>query len=151
MCISLSSLCSIVQFLLLPVCSAHGLSSFQAGDTKLEKNLPWDSNIFDMENWLWKSNLNFVTFWQLAITPILKIQSFPLGMLIFKQKCFQFCTPTWKLNNPYYHTTHGPCITLLLVWEKVILFKFGLVILWAEHLAKSLIPSPVLHCLETLC
>jgi hypothetical protein len=45
--------------------------------------------IFDIENWLWKSN--FSTFWYLLITPILKIQSFPFGMLIFRQKSFQFC------------------------------------------------------------
>ena len=40
------------------------------------------------------------------ITPILKIQLFSLGMLIFRQKYFQFCTPTWKLNNLYYHSTY---------------------------------------------
>ena len=26
-------------------------------------------------------------------------------MLIFRQKYFQFCTPAWKLDNPYYHKT----------------------------------------------
>ena len=36
--------------------------------------------IFDIGNWLWKSN--FGTYWQLAINPKLKIQWFPLGMLI---------------------------------------------------------------------
>ena len=57
--------------------------------------------IFDIENWLWKSN--FGTFWHLPTTPILKIQYFPLGMLILSI----FVPPTWKLNNPYYHkSTH---------------------------------------------
>ena len=47
--------------------------------------------IFDIENWLWESN--FGTFWQLAINPKLKIQYFPLGMLILRQKSLQFCIP----------------------------------------------------------
>ena len=51
--------------------------------------------IFDLENWLWKSN--FGTFWQLTTTPILKIQSFRFGMLIL----LYFVPPAWKLENPY--------------------------------------------------
>ena len=39
-------------------------------------------------------------FGQLAITPILKMQSFPLGMLIFRQKSFQFCIPRLKNRQP---------------------------------------------------
>ena len=34
-------------------------------------------------------------FWQLATTQILKIQWFPLGMLILRQKYFKFCTPPY--------------------------------------------------------
>ena len=26
-----------------------------------------------------------------------------LGMLIFRQNFFHFCTPAWKIDNPYYH------------------------------------------------
>ena len=37
------------------------------------------SMIFDIENWLWKSN--FGTFWHLPISPILKIQSFSFGYI----------------------------------------------------------------------
>ena len=37
--------------------------------------------IFDIDNWLRKSN--FGTFWHLPINPIHKIQSFPLSLLIF--------------------------------------------------------------------
>ena len=44
--------------------------------------------IIDMENWLWKSN--FGTFWQLPINPILKIQYFPLNMLILRRKSLLF-------------------------------------------------------------
>ena len=51
-----------------------------------EKKIEKDSDDFDIENWLWKSN--FGTFWQLAINPKLKIQPFPLGMLILSQKSF---------------------------------------------------------------
>ena len=59
-------------------------------------------NIFDTENWFWKSN--FGTFWQLAINPDLKIQSFSLGILIF----FNFVSPIWKLHNLYCHNVDMP-------------------------------------------
>ena len=29
-------------------------------------------------------------------------------MLILRQKSFLFCTPAWKLDNPYYHILHVP-------------------------------------------
>ena len=45
-------------------------------------------------------------FWHLPNNPILKIQKFPLSMLIFRQKPFQFCTtPVWKLHNQYCHSS----------------------------------------------
>ena len=67
--------------------------------------------IVDIENWLWKKN--FVTFGQLPITNILKIQYAPLGMLIFRQT--YFVPPDWKLNSPYCHNEQCnreliPCI-----------------------------------------
>jgi hypothetical protein len=37
-----------------------------------EKKIEKDSDDFDIENWLWKSN--FGSFWQLAINPKIKIQ-----------------------------------------------------------------------------
>ena len=44
-------------------------------------------------------------FWQLATTPILKIQSFPLGMVIFRQKIFPILySPLEKFDNPYCHS-----------------------------------------------
>ena len=54
--------------------------------------------IFYVENWLWNSN--FGTLWYLPIISILKIQKFPLSMLIFRQKSFQFCTPRLKTPQP---------------------------------------------------
>ena len=57
--------------------------------------------IFDVENWLWKSNVG--TFWHLPINPFLKIQWFLLSMLILRQKPFYFCAPLRKLYNPYCH------------------------------------------------
>ena len=45
-----------------------------------KKIIEEDSDDFDIENWLWKSN--FGTFWQLTINPKLKIQSFPLGKYV---------------------------------------------------------------------
>ena len=53
--------------------------------------------ISDMTNWLWKSN--FGTFWQLAINPKLKIQQFPLSMLIFWAKIILI------LYTPFENTT----------------------------------------------
>ena len=53
--------------------------------------------ISDMKNWLWKSN--FGTFWQLAINPKLKIQQFPLSMLIFWAKIILI------LYTPFENTT----------------------------------------------
>ena len=41
-------------------------------------------------------------FWQLAITPILKIHDFPFGWILGKNLS-NFVSPTWKLDNPYYH------------------------------------------------
>ena len=54
-------------------------------------------------------NINFLitsfskmmlNFWYLPIAPILKIQWFPLSMLFFRQKSFQFCTPHLKTWQP---------------------------------------------------
>ena len=39
-------------------------------------------------------------FCHLPITPILKIQKLPLGMLIFRQKKFKFFTPPMKTRQP---------------------------------------------------
>ena len=88
----------------------YGLWSFQAGGTKLErflyknlhrKWLNFELNwyyysmkkklrkiriIFDIESWLLKSN--FGTFWQFTVNPKLKLQSFPLDMLILRQESF---------------------------------------------------------------
>ena len=56
----------------------------------MEKKLRKLRMIFDIENWLWKSN--FGTLWHLPVSPINKIQKFP---------------PAWKLDNPYCHSTEG--------------------------------------------
>ena len=42
--------------------------------------------------------MNFIAklmpnIWHLTNTPILKMQSYPLGMLIFRQRSFKFCIP----------------------------------------------------------
>ena len=66
--------------------------------SSMEKKLRKIPKILDKKNWLWM--LNFGPFWHLPITPILKVQSFPLGVLIFRQKYFQFCTPRLKTQQP---------------------------------------------------
>ena len=50
--------------------------------------------IFDLENWLWKSD--FGTFWHLPITPFLKIQWFPLTTVDFQPKTFLLLYPSFE-------------------------------------------------------
>ena len=45
-------------------------------------------------------------FWHLPINPILKIQKFPLSILILGKNLSNFLYPTWKLDNPYCHISH---------------------------------------------
>ena len=58
--------------------------------------------IFDIENWLWKSN--FGTFWQLAINP--KLNNFLWVCWFLSKNLSNFVSPIWKLQNPYCHTLH---------------------------------------------
>ena len=58
------------------------------------------SSFFDKTNY-YINLLLFIMmpyFWQLAINPKLKIQSFTLGLLIPMQKSLQFSTPALKLH-----------------------------------------------------
>ena len=49
------------------------------------------------------------TFWHLPIAPILRIQKFSFGILIFPI----LYPPARKLDNPYYHTEGQPCSTYI--------------------------------------
>ena len=58
--------------------------------------------IFEVENWLWKSN--FGIFWHL---PISNSQNSTMSSAYFdsyEKNLTYFVPPTWKLHNPYYHT-----------------------------------------------
>ena len=66
--------------------------------------------IFDIENWLWKSN--FVTFWQLAVNP--KFNNFLWVFWFLGKTFFNFITPAWQLNSPYYNTLPIPSIPTVL-------------------------------------
>ena len=60
-----------------------------------------------MEEWniqLYK--LCFLQLLRLPASPILKIQKFPLGMLILMQNLSKFVPLPWKLHNPYCHKAH---------------------------------------------
>ena len=60
--------------------------------------------IFDIENWLWKSD--FGTFWQIDTMSIQQIQSFPLGHHWFLAKNISnFVSLSWK------HDTWKPTIS----------------------------------------
>ena len=56
--------------------------------------------IFDIENWLWKSN--FGTFWHLPIRLISKIQSFHYDWFLVRNLP-NFVSLPWKLHNRYCH------------------------------------------------
>ena len=56
----------------------YGLWSFQTGGTKFERFLPKNQH----------TQRKFLKLLRLPISPILKIQTFPLGMLILRQKSF---------------------------------------------------------------
>ena len=60
-------------------------------------------------------------FWQLATTPILKIQNFHFGMFFFGKIIYDFVSPAWKLDNPYYHNWTVFKIKKLSkdIWKKV--------------------------------
>ena len=60
--------------------------------------------IFDIENWLLKVKLKG-TIWHLPITPILKIQQFPLGMLIFRQFFFPILQAPIENSTTHITTT----------------------------------------------
>ena len=80
--------------------------------------------VCDIEYWLWKSN--FGTFWQLAIDPKLKIQWYPLDMLILRQKsCKNFVSPAWKLHNPYCHTSRFSSEVIGLVRKNISWFIYS--------------------------
>ena len=69
-----------------------------------EKKLRKIPMIFDVENWLWKSN--FGTFWHVPTTPILKIQWFYLTIAyswFVGKNLSNFLSPDLKLHNPYCH------------------------------------------------
>ena len=57
--------------------------------------------IFDIENWLWKSN--FGTFWHLSITSILKFNHFLWVCWFLGKNLSNFVSPVGKLHNPYCH------------------------------------------------
>ena len=66
--------------------------------------------IFDIDNWLWKSN--FGTFWQLAINPTLKTQNSIISFWYVNSHAKIFLIlypPAWKLHNPYCHKLHPGC------------------------------------------
>ena len=105
------------------------MSSFQAGGTKLERFLPENQHtqrkIQNFENWcrgeiskighqfsnklilelMLSKNVN-----DLPTTSIFKIQEFPLGMLILRQKSFLFFIPGLKTQQsvlPYFWPQMG--------------------------------------------
>ena len=58
-------------------------------------------SIFDIENWLWK--YDFGTFWQAGAPHILKIQHFPLSMLILGQEACILGPTIFKIPQPNWH------------------------------------------------
>ena len=57
--------------------------------------------IFDIENWLWKSN--FGTIWHLPLTQFSKFNHFVWVCWFLGKNLSNFVPPVWKLHNPYCH------------------------------------------------
>ena len=80
--------------------------------------------IFDIENWLWKSN--FSTFWKLAINQKLKMQNFPFGTYVasYAKIFLILCSPDW-ISTTHFAITYVVILVTLLQfdWSKHILIK----------------------------
>ena len=55
--------------------------------------------IFDIENWLWKSNFDTSPLHQFS-----KFNSFHWVCWFLGKNLSNFVSPAWKIDNPYYHT-----------------------------------------------
>ena len=66
-----------------------------------EKKMRKIQMIFEIGNWLWKSN--FGTFWQLAIIQISKFNNFLWVYWFLGKNISNFVSPVWTLHNPYCH------------------------------------------------
>ena len=60
--------------------------------------------IFDVENWLWKSN--FGTFDTSPLHQFSKSNNSLLICWFLGKNVSNFVSPAWKLDNPYYHSNH---------------------------------------------
>ena len=60
--------------------------------------------IFDIENWLWKSN--FGTFWHPPLHQFSKFNNFLWVGWFLGKKLSNFVPPAWKLDNLYYNIIH---------------------------------------------
>ena len=48
-----------------------------------------------------------------------------------EQNSFQFCTPAWKLDNPYYHNMYMHWLDFIAYKNEIIRFTFGLLALFS--------------------
>ena len=96
----------------------YGLSSFQAGDTKLERFLPKNQHterkLLNFENWIngkvsksakiWLSKSIFLLFDTSPLTQFSKFNNFLWVCWILGKNLSNFVYPAWKLDNPYCHS-----------------------------------------------
>ena len=101
----------------------YGLSSFQAGGTKLERFLPKNQHrkLLNFGNWIngkgskiWlsksifyvKNHRNFSHFFFIEIHQFSKFTNFLQVCWFLGKNLCNFVPPAWKLDNPYYHNVH---------------------------------------------
>ena len=82
--------------------------SFQTGGYEIRQIFAYHTlrNFLNLENWtngkprgvkiINFKNSDFCKLMRLPISPKFKIQKFPFGMLILRQKSYKFCTPRLK-------------------------------------------------------
>ena len=71
-----------------------------------EKRLRKIRIIFDIENWLWKSNVDTI-FYTSPLTQFSKFNNFLWVCWFLSKNLSNFLPPVWKLHYPYCHNLHG--------------------------------------------
>ena len=79
----------------------------------IEKRLRKIRMIFDIENWLWKSNFGLC---HLPLIQNSKFNHFLLVCWFLGKSLSNFVSPVWKLHNPYCHNNPDPAEYFQIKW-----------------------------------
>ena len=71
-------------------------------------------------------------FYKSPFQPFSKFNNFLwICRFLVEQNSFQFCTPAWKLDNPYYHNMYMHWLDFIAYKNEIIRFTFGLLALFS--------------------